>query len=859
VLPRALIQPLLLSTLVAAILVAQTPSGVVVTGTVLDPHQAGVLGAKVTLKVADGAEVQSTSADSLGAFRFADVPPGNYDVQIEQQGFKPSVSRVRVGTQALRPLRVVLALADVQQQVTVSAELTQVSTNTADNLDTVSMDRTALDNLPIFDQDFIGTMSRFLDASSVGTNGVTLIVDGVESSRAGVSASAIQEVKLNQDPYSAEFSRPGRGRIEIITKPGSAAFHGTFNFLFRDYLLNARDPFALIRPPEQRRIFEGNLTGPLGRSKKTSFLISANREEEDSQAVIVAQGPSGEIRETAPAPQRNTELAGSMNHQIGENHLISIRGVYTDRTIQNQGVGDFTLPEAGTNFEDREDIIFFNHSGLFTKKLLNQFRLLVAREHMPTTSINPGPKIVVLGAFTGGGAQGDRLQTENHVILNEILVWSGAKHTIRTGLNVSDVSRRGLDDNTNTLGTYTFSTLQDYQQSHPFSLLRQSGNGHVVFVEKVLGGFVQDEFRLLPNLQISMGLRYDWQNYFHDDNNFSPRVSFAYAPGKAKKTVIRAGSGFFYDRSGSGVIFDLLRYDGIHLHQFLITDPLFPDPFAVGPTNVVRLEPGVRIPYTLQYSASVERQLGKATTLTVNYTGIRGVHLFRSRDINAPPPPFYLTRPDANLSVLRQIESAGDLESHSLEIGLRGNVTRYFTGMLQYTLGRAYNNVGGTPAGVNRQFGINVFPANNYDLSGEWARADFDQRQRFSLLGTVTPGKYFKLGVALSLYSGQPYNETTGRDDNHDGLANDRPAGVPRNSLQGPGYADLDLRWSRDFFLAAAKKDKGPTVTLGFDAFNVLNHVNYVSYIGDLSSPFFGKPIAAQPPRRLQASFRFRF
>jgi hypothetical protein len=267
----------------------------------------------------------------------------------------------------------------------------------------------------------------------------------------------------------------------------------------------------------------------------------------------------------------------------------------------------------------------------------------------------------------------------------------------------------------------------------------------------------------------------------------------------------------------------------------------------------------VRIPYTLQYSASVERQLGKATTLTVNYTGIRGVHLFRSRDINAPPPPFYLTRPNANLSVLRQIESAGDLESHSLEIGLRGNVTRYFTGMLQYTLGRAYNNVGGTPAGVNRQFGINVFPANNYDLSGEWARADFDQRQRFSLLGTVTPGKYFKLGVALSLYSGQPYNETTGRDDNHDGLANDRPAGVPRNSLQGPGYADLDLRWSRDFFLAAAKKDKGPTVTLGFDAFNVLNHVNYVSYIGDLSSPFFGKPIAAQPPRRLQASFRFRF
>jgi hypothetical protein len=857
--PRTLTHLLLLSTLLAAGLSAQGPSGVAVTGTVLDPHQAGVFGAKVTLKLADGTEVRSASADSVGTFRFEGVPPGNYDVQIEQQGFKPSVSRVRVGNQAPRPLRVVLALADVQQQVTVNAQLTQVSTNTADNLDTVSMDRTALDNLPIFDQDFIGTMSRFLDASSVGTNGVTLIVDGVEASRAGVSASAIQEVKLNQDPYSAEYSRPGRSRIEIITKPGSAAYHGTFNFVFRDYHLNARGPFALIRPPEQRRIFEGNLTGPLGHSKKTSFLISANREEEDSQAVVFAQGPSGETRETAPAPQRNTELTGGMNHQIGENHLISIRGVYTDRTIQNQGVGGLTLPEAGTNYEDREDIIFFNHSGLLTKKLLNQFRLLVAREHTPTTSVNPGAKIVVLGAFTGGGAQADLLRTENHVIFNEMLVWSGAKHTLRAGFNLADLSRRGLDDNTNTLGTYTFSTLADYQQNHPFSLLRQSGDRHAVIVEKVLGGFFQDEFRLLPNLQISTGVRYDWQNYFHDYNNFSPRLSVAYAPGKAKKTVIRAGAGFFYDRSGPAVIFDLVRYDGNRLHQFLITNPLFPDPFAVGPTSVVRLEPGVQIPYTLQYSASVERQLQKATTLTVTYTGIRGVHAFRSRDVNAPPPPFYAARPDPNFGVLRQIESAGDLESHSLEIGLRGNVTRYFTGMIQYTLRRAYNNVGGTPVGVNRQFGINAFPANNYDLSGEWSRADFDQRHRFSLLGTVTPRKYFKLGVALSLYSGQPYNETTGRDDNHDGLANDRPPGVPRNSLQGPGYADLDLRWSRDFFLAAAKKDKGPTVTLGFDAFNVLNHVNYVTYIGVFSSPFFGKPVVAQPPRRLQASFRFRF
>jgi len=207
-----------------------------------------VLGAKVTLNQPNANTVDATDTDSQGAFRFERVMAGTYDVVVEQPGFKPFVSRIRAGTQELRPLRVVLELAEVRQEVTVAAETTQVSTETSENLDTVTMDRSALDNLPIFDQDFIGTMSRFLEAGSIGTNGVTLVVDGVEATRAGVSASAIQEVRLNQDPYSSEYTRPGRGRIEIITKPGSSAYHGTFNFLFRDYRLNARDPFALLRP-----------------------------------------------------------------------------------------------------------------------------------------------------------------------------------------------------------------------------------------------------------------------------------------------------------------------------------------------------------------------------------------------------------------------------------------------------------------------------------------------------------------------------------------------------------------------------------------------------------------------------------
>lgn len=852
---------LILSTVWCAL--CQSPSSFSVTGVVRDPSGAFVPGASVLLRKTSDSTQRSTTSDGDGVFRFDDVTAGNYEVEVRQEGFTPAASRIRIGSRQPSPMAIVLSLATLRQGVTVDGQTTQISTESSDNLNAVTVGQRTLENLPVFDQDYVGTMSRFLDAGSIGTGGVTVVVDGMESTRVPVSPSAIQEVRINSDPYSSEFSRPGRGRIEIITKPGSQEYHGTVNFLFRDYLMNARDAFAVERPQEQRRIFEGNLTGPLGHSKTTSFLITANRQEEDLQAVVFALGPSGSIRENVPAPQRNTEFSGTLNHLFGKTQLVSFRGLYTDRTIRNQGVGGYTLPEAASEFEDREDLFIFNHRGLITSKLLNQFRMLVfGRQHTTTRSLNPGPKIVVQDAFTGGGAQADRLQTENHVTFNEVVSYSARNHTFRAGVNIPDISRRGLSDYTNFGGTYTFSTLQDYQQRRPFSLVQQQGQGHVVFWEKVIGGFVQEEFRLRPNLQVTAGLRYDWQNYFPDNNNFSPRLSIAYAPGKDRKTVIRTGAGLFYDRTGPGPIFDLLRYDGVRLLRYVISDPAFPYVPALGvpqPASVVRLDPTIKIPVTLQYGIGVERQLAKSTTVTVNYTGLRGMNQFRSRDVNAPLPPLYPVRPNSAYSQIRQIESSADLQNHSLEIGMRGNVTRFFTGMAQYVLARADNNVGGISGAGGRPTGINAFPANNWDLSSESARADFDARHRFNLLGNFTPGNRLNFGMAVSMNSGMPYSITTGRDDNRDGFANDRPVGVPRNSLEGPGYVAVDLRLARDFFVTPSKKEKGPTITAAVDAFNVLNHVNYTGYVGNLSSPFYGRPVSANPPRRLQISVRFRF
>jgi hypothetical protein len=835
---------------------AQSSARFSISGVVQDQAGATIGGARVVLSAPNTSTPQSTTTDQAGRFEFKRIAAGKYQVQVSDAGFETTNVDIIVGSQSPAPLQVVMAIASLRQETTVTSEPATISTEADDNKDTVALSEQSLSNLPVFDQDYLGAMSRFIDPGSTGTNGVSLVVNGMEVPNLGVSPSAIKEIKINSDPYSAEYQRPGRGRIEVTTKPGSPEYHGTFNFIFRDAHFNARDAFAITRPPEQRRIYEGYLSGPVRHSKKTAFLFSVSRKEEDLQSVVVAEGVSGLIRANVPAPSRTLQLSGQISHSPSEKNTFSIRESLLLESVNNQNVGGTTLAEAGVNSRNMEQEITYSQTTVLSPKLVNNFRLLLGVERQSVDSVTRARRIVVLDAFTGGGAQADYLRTEYHATLMETLSYSTGKHLIKGGINIPDLSRRGFNNNLNSLGTFYFSTLADYAGGRPFSFTQQQGNGHVVFLEKVIGVFAQDEYHVRKNFMLSFGLRYDWQNFFHDNNNLAPRFSFAYSPGNSQKTVFRGGAGIFYDRSGPRPIQDILLFNGSRLRQYVILNPGYPDPLGANgtltaqPVSVTRLAANINIPYTVQYSFGVERQLQKKTTLAITYLGSRGFDQFRSRDTNAPLPPNYTARPDPLTGVLREIESAGRRHTDSLEFTLRGNVTRFFNGMAQYRLAAAHDNTSG----------INYFPPNAYDLSGEWGRADFDRRHRFELLGMINPGKLFNLGVSVSVYSGQPYTLTTGVDQFHTGTANARPAGVPRNSLQGPAYADLDLRWSRDFWVhKGKKKEDGVKATLAVDAFNVLNEVNYSSFIGNLSSPFFGRAIAAQPPRRLQFSFRLKF
>jgi len=835
-------------------------TGYSITGVVLDPSGAAIAQAQVRLLGNRAEALATASTDSVGAFHMDNVAPGKYTLSVQAEGFRDQRLSAVVGPKHASPLHIVLPILVQEESVTVATGINVplVSTETSENQNNNAIDRNALDRVPVFDQDYITTMSRFLDDNATGTNGVTLVVNGIEANGPGVTPSAVQEVKINNNPYSARFSRPGRARLEIVTKGGTPKYHGSLNFMFRDSVFDASNAFATLgKPPERREYFEGSVTGPIAHSKRTSFLLSLDEDLLDQQAIMDAGAISaaeaagfGPFAQSVANPTHHFFGSGRIFHDFSNGDQFWIGYSYEHRSSENSNVGGTVLPSAATNTSFLEHEINVSHLHSFSPHWVNQARFLVGHYDSKVNSVNPEAQIAVSGLFTVGGAQADTRRTEYHFDGTDFVTYASGKHQLSFGIDIPDISRRGLDDFTNRAGTYSFTNFSTPPPTSATTYLVQTGQGHVAFLEKVISAFVEDNIRLKPNFSLYLGVRYYWQNYFHDEpHNFAPRMSFAWAPREKSKTVIRGGAGVFYDRTGPSPIGDLLHFNGLNLLRYIIDGATYPYPssgLAALPVSIVTLDPNARTPYTLQLSIGAEQQVTKKSTFSAVYIGTRGMDMFRSIDANAPVAPGSLP-PNPGLGQVRQIQSEGYLKGNALELTFRGKPSKYFSGQVQYTLSRTNNNTSG----------ITYFPANSYDPTADWGRSDNDRLHKFDLLASTQPTRFFNLGVAFSLYSGKPVNITTGADNNGDGILNDRTAGIPRNSMAGPGTIELDLNLSHDFPLS--KKKEAKTISVSLNAFNVLNHPNYVTFIGTQSSPFFGQPVAAQPPRRMQLDVQFKF
>ena len=864
-----------------------------VQGVVADPTGAIVPNAEVDLMNADGSIAGTTKSDGVGNFEMPAPHAGSFTLVISEPGFETVHLPVTVHPNVVSaaapaahvmaaPLHITLPIAAVATSVRVNGDSNEDLTASEENRDSSVMTSSDLKALPIFDNDYVTAMSSFLDDSSTATGGSGLMVDGVEANRATVSASAVQEVRINQDPYSAQYYWPGRGQMEIITKSAADKYHGQFNFLFRDSAMNAQNALAPSKPFEQRRVYEGSMTGPIFFAKKSSFLASFNRAEEDLDSVVDATiapttaDPTGLFQANVPSPTRDTEFSVRAAHQFGDKYSAYAQYSYEEWTGQNQGVGGQALASDGYNSEYHEDDTVAHVDSTLSAVLLNQFSVVGEHDFNRHNNVFEVPHVSVAGDFVGGSAQSDYLSTEYNFRITDMVTWTHGKHTVKFGAGIPHISRRAYDDNTNALGSYTFgptlasdgvtvlqTAIQNYANNLPSEFTQNTGDVHFIYHQQEMGAFIQDQFKVNARFAITPGIRYDWQNFLAQKRlGFSPRVSFAWVVDEDSKTVVRGGGGIYYDRFGSGPLLDLARYEDARRRSIQIS--LNPANLPVTgcvpisdcttitdqPPNLAQLAPNAAIPYQMQYGLSIERQLGEKATGVISVYSARGIHEFRSVDINAPTPESgYTVRPDPNYGMIRQMQPYGFFEGSGMDISYRGRLNKYFTGFGRYTWSHYESNTGG----------IGWYPQNQYAPNDEWSNAGFDRRNRLGMYAMFNPKSVYNIAAGVFANAGQPWTITTGTDLYGDSLFNTRPDGVARNTETAPSYVDVDLRWGHDFAFTSNKDEDAPRLGFSAGGFNLLNHQNPSSIDTVETSPTFGDVTADGPPRRIQLGMRVEF
>jgi hypothetical protein len=830
------------------------------TGVVRDPAGALVPGATVQLQRAGGNVVARATTDGGGRFQMTQPAAGDYRMTVTRPGFSALGMALRVGQSAVPPLTLTMQLADVTTTVTVRGGTETEAVAPESNQDAAAVSAGDMKALPVFDGDIVATLAPFLDTDVAGEGGAVLMVDGVERTTVGVSAAAIERVSINSDPYSAAYRQPGRGQVEIVTKATADRLHGEVSFTFRDAALNATNYFATVKPPEQRRIYEGYLTGPVKALPQTAFLFSATRKEEDTYTqVLAATLPAVTPAQNVAAPSRSTALSLKVSRQYNGHHSGFVEYTFSDISVVNQTVGGLVEGSAGYVSNDLEQQWTYHDDLSVTPRLLNQLSVDYEREIESSISNEETAQMVVEGVATFGGAQQDAEYTNNNPAVDDEVSWTPGTKTpqqVRFGVQLTNLGRRVWVDHTNRQGTYTFPDAAAYAAGAPLSLNIQQGQDRFETFYGRQGAYVLDEIGVTDRLTVTPGLRYDFQSTLpNTKDGFMPRLTVAYLLDKAHAMVVRVGGGLYIRRVGANIGQQLARYQFAAERNLLVTAnicyPVCSAPqLAAEPPSLFEYQPGLQSPAQGYFGLSVERAVTKQSTLTLGYNGYRGWHALRSVDVNAPPPPFTSpARPNAAFAQVLQLQSQGYQKTDGMSLGYRGRVGKVFSGFVQYTVQHA---------DTNTQFST-FFPQNQYDPNGEWSRSDNDQRQRLALFGTLCPDKPVNVGVGFYNNTPMPYTVTTGTDLYQTGLFNARPPGVPRNSVNGGSFQDVQLRLNYTHKLPPRSTDDGRELSFSVSSFNTLNRVNYESYDGVAGSPEFLHPTTAADPRRLQLEAGYSF
>ena len=831
----------LIASLPSAVIAQQTPAaGGTIHGLVVDPDDALIPGATATLTSPSGKALTATSK-SDGTYTIRGVAPGTYTLTVVAPGFATFVKRaVTVTASANVMADAKMALQDATQTVNVTTDTAQLSVDPDTNASSTVITGDALNALSD-DPDDLASELAALAGPSAGPNGGQIYIDGFTGGQLPPKSS-ILAIRINSNPFSAQYDQLGYGRVEIITKPGTDNFHGNANVQFSDKIFNTSTPFlgAANNQPSYHTIFgNGNITGPIRTGM--SFTLSGSRRDIANNSIInpaaiYSSGPASTVMclpgdktctsnpypttaRAAPAPQTRWEIQPRLDTMVGPKNTLTIRGGYESGNSTNNGSNN-SLPTRGNTHKSGETTIQLSDTQLVSNSVINETRFEYQRSTDTSSPLNAGPGVSVQGNVNAFGSNGGSINStvENHIEFQNYTSLQLAKNFVRLGGRLRTTSQNN-SSNGGSAGSLSYSFLLDpctdpavtskptncvagitvpcdpqnlaagknissYQCAVPYQFTQTTINKLTTNARETdVGLYAEDDWKARDNLTVSLGVRYEAQNFINSLHDIAPRTSFAYGvPRKSGKTitVIRAGFGLFYNRYGLDQIENLNQNNPanqtntLYLYPGTIAAPctLSSDGTSVtagctpagngssgGKTQVPVAGPGLRAPYILESAATLEQQVGKYTSVSVTYLNARGEHqfltrVFRTQDGICPSP-------SSTVGYVQCNQSEGVFRQNQINAGINVRTPKGINLFGNYSANWANSNLSGI--------------TNPFSSSTDYGRANFSVRNRLVIGGTIPLPFLITASPLLFASSGSPYGITTGVDNNSDGVTDDRP------------------------------------------------------------------------------------